>query len=115
MPEVVYPSPDAEGNSRTWDVVFPIWKNDNDNSEWRTINTILEAIAMNNRFGGKTVEELRGHLNNEIMVNCHKFLEEVGTENLEEREKLFRQLGQYLYYVAQVFQNLGGAYREHKS
>lgn len=114
MPEVVYPTPDAEGNSRTWDQVFPIWKNDNDQKEWRTVNTILEAVAMNNRFGGKTPDQLKEHLRQQILDNCHKFLEETGTENLEERQNLFGQLGQYLYYVQMVFENLGGAYREHK-
>ena len=115
MPEVVYPTPDAEGNARTWDQVFPIWKNENDNVEWRIINTLLESIAMNNRFGGKTVEELRAFLFEDMVKNCRKFIEEVGTENLEERNKLFREFGQYVYYLDMVFENLGGAYREYKS
>lgn len=140
MPEVVYPSNDADGNSRTWDQVFPIWKNDDDDNDWRIIDQILEAIAMNNRFGGKEPDALRAEmiayytgivketldgLNGEPHNHKEEFPGKSPTEIdilipadrkkiIEERGKYFRILGRYLFYIDEVFKNLGGAYREYK-
>ncbi len=137
MPEVVVAT---EG--RTWDVVFPIWKNDDQDSEWRIINMILEAIAMNNRFGGKTNEELKATLIKEQhehykelfqkleggehdhkaegfdhnTFGCGKGCEvpEDRTKMMEERALKFRFYGEWRFYLDEVFNNLAGAYREYK-
>jgi len=140
MPEIVYPSPDADGKPRTWNDVFPIWQNDDEDTEWRIIDQILEAVAINNRFGGKTPAALRAHIiksqtewfAEELAKNTgsphdHKtefpgknwaeileLLPEDRKQDLEERAILFKSLGKWLFYIDQVFANLGGAYREYK-
>jgi vacuolar-type H+-ATPase subunit E/Vma4 len=141
MPEVVYPTPDANGKSRTWDDVFPIWKLNAENTEWRVINNILEAIAMNNRFGEKTADEMRQHLLDNALNSVSGYLEEnesklrelpnpesgsYGLLNkediteahqkiLDERITDWQTYGKYAFYIIRIFENLGGAYREHKS
>lgn len=136
MPEVVYPTPDEQGNPRTWDNVFPIWSvEQTPDPEWKVINTILEQIAMNNRFGEATPAELKQRIAEEIRGNVNKFLNEVFDKYLieslnipdelpevspkekffKERASILRQYGTYTLYLDQVFDNLGGAYREYKS
>src|SRR6185369_3854954 len=109
MPEVVYPTQDAEGNPRNWDDVFPVWKSDDD-VDWRVVNGILEAIAMNNRFGDKTPEQLKESMIEYALSQTDVFLEKDGFKT-EERTLTFSSLGRHLYYIRKVFENLGGAYR----
>lgn len=137
MPEIVVPTPDENGNSRTWDKVFPIWGIE-EPSEWITINSILESIAMNSRMGGKTPEELRAHLINYVTEGTKKELDEnmaemlasegemkkaqfgaaivknVDEKFLKARVKIFGEHGLALFYINEVFDNFGGAHREFK-
>lgn len=143
MPEVVYPANAEDGSSRTWDQVFPIWNNDDEPYEWQLIDQILEAIAMNNRFGDKTPEQLRDHLlrrNLDLFTEQlaklegerHKHSEEFPDvdhydrgcscpipedrkELMEKRRKTFESCGRVMFYLYRVFDELGGAYREFKS
>lgn len=143
MPEVVYPKPAEDGSPRTWDQVFPIWKNDDEAYEWQLINQILEAIAMNNRFGGETVKQLQARL---IKVNTEWFTEKLAKlegephkheeefpeanhldlrcscpvpedrkELLKERRQVFESYGRVMFYLQRIFEELGGAYREWKT
>jgi hypothetical protein len=113
MPEQVYPTPNADGTARTWNEVFPIWANKDDQLEWRIIDSILEAIAMNNRFGSKTPEELEFSLAETAQEKLARELDKAG-DNLEERQDWLRSYGAFTYYLPLVFQNLGGAYRVYK-
>jgi hypothetical protein len=139
MPEVVYATPAEDGTHRNWDDVFPVWKQNAENNEWRVINEILEVVAMNNRMGTKTPEELKQHLievvtrnNDEMLEDNLKKLqalpnpkmgalgplkEDITKEHekvLEERKNTMYTYGLYRYYIDKVFANLGGAYREWK-
>ena len=138
MPEIVYPTPDGEGNERTWDVVFPIWKIDADDNDWRVIDQILESVAMNNRFGKNTPIEEQHRIIASINEQFEKFLQEnleklqqlpnvkKADSNLEipehqaiddllkERSRLFAAYGRWRWYIDHVFANLGGAYRQYK-
>jgi hypothetical protein len=139
MPEVVYPKNKGK-QSRTWNEVFPIWDQNAEQTDWRVINEILEAIAMNNRFGGKTPAQLKKHIQGSIDKWLAKELEEnlaefqaLSNPELhglngvlksditpehekaeEKRRSLFATYGRYSYYIKEVFANLGGAYREFK-
>jgi hypothetical protein len=141
MPEVVVPTPSADGSRRTWNQVFPIWDNDDEDTEWRVIDQILEAIAMNSRFGDKTADELKIHLmstqhaffveefaklNGEPHNHKEEFplVERGATQDqipedrkkiMEDRQRCFKSYGKWMFYLEEVFANLGGAYREYKS
>jgi len=143
MPEVVYPKPAEDGSPRTWDQVFPIWNNDDEVYEWQLINQILEAIAMNNRFGDETPEQLQARLmkvNTEWVTEkvakleggVHKHKEEFPEadhsdlgcgcpvpedrkELLEKRHAAFESYGRVMFYLQRIFEELGGAYREWKT
>lgn len=112
MPEVVYPSDDAEGKPRTWDKVFPVWKKEG-NDEYEYINSILYRIACNNRFGGKDNETLKASIIAEMIEATKKSLE-TETDD-EKRNNWFASLGKMVFYINETFANLGGAYRERKS
>jgi hypothetical protein len=140
MPQVIYPSADENGVTRTWDQVFPIWKNDDENTEWRVIDMILEAIAMNSRFGNENVEQMRARLKKtqhdffaEELAKCvgdpHDYRAEFPDMDrneirtalpadrcdlMEKRRVLFTSYGKWMFYIDTVLDNLGGAYREHK-
>lgn len=107
MPEVVY----AKGD-RTWEQVFPILEVEG-NHEWRVIDSVLEAIAMNNRFGDKTPRQLRNWWIERVLEETEKLLEKEADP--QKRLDIFRDCGVNLYYLDRVFRNLGGAYREYKS
>lgn len=136
MPEVVYPTDGEDGKPRTWDKVFPIWGYDEPN-EWAIINSILEGIAMHNRFGKGTREEFKQTLidsaNRMQTETLEKSLKALGEkkgaktktlggatvktpdeELMKARLDQFASYGMYRWYVDQVFANLGGAYREYK-
>jgi hypothetical protein len=143
MPEVVYPQNGEDGKPRTWDVAFPIWQNDDENTEWQIINQILESIAMNNRFGKETVDELQARLKkdqHEWFVSRLKQFEgekhdhheeftshtqfgcgedcvipEDRQKLMEQRRHVFQSYGKWLFYLEEVFAQLGGAYREFKN
>lgn len=135
MPEVVYSK-----SGEDWNKVFPIWDENVEQYEWRIINSILERIAMNNRFGGKSNDELKAS----IMKGIREQVEEEHEKTLialqalpnpehndfgvkkgditEEHNKVLNirngywaEYGRWAYYVEVVFENLGGAYREYKN
>lgn len=116
MPEVVRPTPTKRGRDRNWDEVFPIWKkeNDPDNIEGRVINQVLYAIAMDNRMVGTSREELKQQLLDNALRSVNEYLTEDGM-NIEERSKTLLVYGQTIYYINEIFNNLGDVYREHKS
>lgn len=93
MPEVVYPS-----DNRTWEQVFPDIPDGSD--DWACISDILYAIALNNRFGGKTTHQLRTEIT-----------ERVTETRTRDGETVYAM---YQKYIPLVFDNLGGAYREYK-
>lgn len=143
MPEVVYPKNAEDGSQRTWDQAFPIWNNDDEAYEWQLIDQILEAIAMNNRFGDETPTQLRDRLLQanlehfeaklrEVEGGIHKHREEFPEAEhtdrgcgcpvpedrkamMEKRHKLFESWGRVSFYLFRIFEELGGAYREFKS
>lgn len=107
MPEVVYPS----GNRNSWSEVFPELAG-KECDDWTVINDILFGIAMNNRFGGKSVAEYR----QEMTENVEKQLGRVSLNAKTEKDRLDakRAYDMYQKYIPLVFDNLGGAYREYK-
>jgi hypothetical protein len=111
MPEVVYPSNDEEGKSRTWADVFPVWWKE-DNDEYEYINSILYRVACNSRFGCLTAETLKASIIEEMLKGTKASLE-TKTVNAE-RDIWFTNLGKMLFYINEVFNNLGGAYRASK-
>lgn len=145
MPEVVYPTPNEDGTPRTWVDVFPIWLNDDESTEWQVINAILEGVAMNNRFGDKTPSALKADLKKRYhdyyvekiatkvgkphnhkeegfdhsefgcTKECAKKIPYRRRKVIKERAKYFEYYGKWMYYLEEIFKNLGGAYREYKS
>jgi hypothetical protein len=131
MPEVVVPTAAADGSERTWNQVFPIWENDDENTEWRVIDQTLEAIAINNRCGLDTPQELQARL---IKAQHEYFKEELAKCEgesynkkemelpitperqaiLDRRTQLFTAYGKWMFYYTEVFANFGAAWREHK-
>lgn len=105
MPEVVYPS-----NGRTWVEVFPDLPNECD--DWACISDILLAIAMNNRFGNMTVEELRAEFTKRVDESLGSDLEK--TDDPVRKASIRKAKEYYHKYIPLVFDNLGGAYREYK-
>jgi len=141
MPQVVVPTPDAKGNPRTWDEVFPIWNQNAEVSEWRIINSILESVAMNSRMGDKTpsqlkeilLKDIRGQIENILEENLKKlqlldnpkinglgFIENqeevtsVHKEVLDKRTKVWSEYGRWAYYIDVVIDSVGDTYREYK-
>jgi len=135
MPEVVYAK-----SGEDWNKVFPIWDQNVENYEWRIINSILEAIAMNNRFGGKSTEELKASIlvgiKEQVNEELNKTLialqalpnpeagmfgakvEDINEDHqkvLDTRRNYWAEYGRWSYYLDAVFENLGGAYREYKN
>jgi hypothetical protein len=106
MPEVVYPSGD-----RTWDQVFPDIPDGAD--DWKVINDVLYAIALNNRFGDRNFVKLQAELTEQVRSNLQNFLSTAKTE--DEKANIRKSAEMYDKYIPEVFKNLGGAYREHKS
>lgn len=124
MPEVVYPSPDKNGKSREWKNMFPELPNTHDG--WGIINNTLYTIALNNRMGGQTTEELRKRILDdynkqmtEMLVKNRMGNKKLSPKTIEKRSEVFnkwmKDYGIAIWYVNQVFDNLGGAYRESSS
>ena len=112
MPEVVYPSNDETGKPRAWNTMFPELPDSHD--AWQVINNTLESIAMNNRFGDKTPDQLREHLVKYGQEFTQDRLREMGSFDEAKFDKIMIAHGLYNYYTNYVFDNLGGAYREYK-
>lgn len=144
MPEVVYPKKGADGKPRYWNEVFPIWENDDEHKDYQFIDSILEAIAMNNRFVGKSLPALKRDLKSRYAKYLRETLEKMGDGGvhkhreefpdsehrdygcecpvpedrkkfIERRDALFESYGRALFYIDRIFEELGGAYREFKS
>lgn len=115
MPEVLIPTPYPSGKARTWKNVFPVpLAPGNDNlREYRYIDQILEAIAMNNRMDSRTPEELQAHLTEDALNQIRDRLAKAG-KNEEKRKLVFVDAGMFLFYLREVFANFASAYREHK-
>lgn len=115
MPEVVYPKPDESGKERTWGDVFHYLPDECD--DWATINSVLENIAMFNRFGcdecGK-FEEHREHYLNDQYDWFKNYVVKSDSKDNDERKKILWSYGMYIFYANEVYKNLGGAYREYK-
>jgi len=112
MPEVVYPTDNPQDDTpRTWDQVFPDLSDHT--GDWDIVNGILYQIALNNRFGKFTVDQLRENLNQNAFDDLEINLARSG-ENSDSRHNDFAHYGRTLYFIKEVFGNLGGAYREHK-
>ena len=139
MPEVVVPTKDpTTGQERTWNEVFPIWNNDDEDTEWRVINQLLETIAINNRMGGKSLKVLKETIRKsqiefytrrldetrpatelDINYKTHPELKDEASiasraEVLAQRAHVFEYLGKWMYYLDVVFENFDHAYREYK-
>lgn len=113
MPQVVYPTqnPDTE-EDRTWDDVFPELKDHT--GDWDIVNGILFQIALGARFGSDSpnavYESLKVAAYDQVQDNLNR-----SGLNEESRTADFAHYGKTLFYMARVFANLGGSYREHKS
>lgn len=143
MPEVVVATPDANGKPRNWAEVFPIWKQNVETSEWRIINEILgDGIAMNNRMGGLTLDELKARIRKNIDEHFKTYFDEtlaelqalpnpemngmgIALKNpeeltedhkkiLEKRNTAWASYGKWLYYLDAVFENVDSVYRQWK-
>jgi len=140
MPQVVVAKPDANGEARNWDDVYPIWKQNAERTEWQVINHILEAVAINGRYGGQEPEELKARLIADIKKQIDTELEQTlkefqalpnpetngfgfvknddispeHEEVIKKRRNLWAEYGTWVYYINDVIDNVVGTYREYK-
>lgn len=106
MPEVVYTK-----SGDNWDDVFPIIKQQKmtDNAELSVINAILYTIAVNS-FKGLSTTALKNRLKKQAHEDLQKALSDTERSD-SERQQLYAEYGRSMYYIEEVFRNLGGAYR----